>query len=710
MNPFPACNRTAALCITIFLLATSAITADSPVQHLVLFQFQEDTSDAEVRALLEEFDPLPAKVPGVAGFQWGVNNSPEGLSKGFTHGFIVTFKDTAARDAYFPHPAHEAFVARLRPKLAKAFALDFSVPDVLPPAEPGRTHHLVFFKFKQSASEEEIDRVNAAFAALQRQVSGLLHYQAGPNNLSRDLNDGFTHGYLLTFIHERARNDYLPHPAHKAFGGLVGPLLEDVLVLDFTVVPSSRRLFVTHGLEPFRVYQRDANGVASIQFGGVSRDDGAIEARLRAGRRTVKNFDWKVVGEARNGVFEAALEGVPTGGEYTVEVRRRDALGNVAEHTEVADILVGDIWILAGQSNMQGVGDLEDVEEPSPMVHCFTMGHRWELAKEPLHWLVDSPDPVHSGGRLRGLDEDGRRRARAQRRKERQKGAGLGLPFAKELAERTGVPLGLIAAAHGGTSMEQWDPAGRDRGGETLYGSMYKQVENAGGKVRGVLWYQGESDANPQAVPLFADRFKSLVAAFRRDFNTSDLPFYYVQIGRFVIDRPSESWDRIQELQRLAEKEMLATAMISVLDLPLDDLIHVGTDGLKRAGRRLAKIAHRELFGQRELERGPHLAAVKAAADGRTIRVVFSEVNGRLFPSRKVEGFSVHGNDGSPLNLIYNARVDPESPNTVLLKLRGPVPADAHLHYGRGLNPVCNLVDAEDMAAPAFGPVEIERE
>jgi len=402
-------------------------------------------------------------------------------------------------------------------------------------------------------------------------------------------------------------------------------------------------------------------------------------------------------------------------------VRRRDRVGNVAEHAEVANIIVGDLWILAGQSNMEGWGDLKDVEEPHPLVHCFTMGHRWELAVEPLHYLADSPDPVHSGladsldpalsrGPLaRAKNEEERRRIREEIRSTRVKGAGLGLPFAKELVRRTGVPIGLIASAHGGTSMTQWDPALRDRGGASLYGSMLAQVKNAGGKVRGVLWYQGESDANPDAAPRFAERFKKLVEAFRADFGEG-LPFYYVQIGRFVVDgASSQHWDAIQELQRQAESEIRGVAMVPAIDLPLDDLIHVGTNGLKRLGARLAKIADRELFGNTSIERGPRLESVVSSPTDNTIRVRFANVNGRLSPVDDIKGFSLTGADTSTLRIIFNARVDPDAPSTVILELQRPLPDGAQLWYGRGLDPVCELVDDEDMAVPVFGPVAIEK-
>lgn len=712
-SPFPesvlfAVSRTLILCL--LLTALAPLLRAEALQHCLLFKFKDDASREEVSEVLADLDELPARIPGIVNMQWGLNNSPENLNQGLTHGLIMTFESPEAFEKYVPHPVHQEFAGRILPLLEELFVFDFTVPEPPEPAEPGRVHHMVFFKYKDSATEEQIEEIQSEFAALEKKIPGLLEFQSGQQTSDVEQTKGFTHAYVLTFIHNRARNDYLIHPAHKEFVTLVGPVLEEPLVLDFTVVPSSRSLFVVDGLEPYAVYQRDAEGVADLKFSGISRDDGSIEARLRAGRRTVPGFDWRKVGMAAAGTFEAVLEDVPTGGEYTVEVRRRDLLGNVADHTEVANILVGDLWILAGQSNMQGVGNLADVEKPSPLVHCYTMAHRWELATEPLHWLIDSPDPVHSGQRLEGLDEEGRRARRSAERANRTKGAGLGLPFAKELVRRTGVPIGLIASAHGGTSMQQWDPEGRDAGGETLYGSMYKQVENAGGSVKGVLWYQGESDANPDAVPLFAERFKQLVAAFRKDFDDPDLPFFYVQIGRFVRSGDSESWDRIQELQRLAEKEIPGTAMIAVIDLPLDDLIHVGTPGLKRAGKRLARIAHKELYGAEGLERGPRLESVKLEQGRRLIRVEYSRVNGQLSPKRKVEGFSLEDKEGNELKLIYNASVDPADPDTVVLKLQNAAPEGATLWYGAGLDPVCNLVDSEDMAAPVFGPLKLPAE
>lgn len=93
--------------------------------------------------------------------------------------------------------------------------------------------HIVLFKFKEEASEAEIARVEAAFAELPKKIKEIKGFEWGLNNSPENLNKDFTHGFLLTFDSEEGRDIYLPHPDHKAFGEIVGPILEDVFVLDY---------------------------------------------------------------------------------------------------------------------------------------------------------------------------------------------------------------------------------------------------------------------------------------------------------------------------------------------------------------------------------------------------------------------------------------------------------------------------------------------
>ncbi len=93
--------------------------------------------------------------------------------------------------------------------------------------------HAVFFKFKDDASEDDVQRVAEAFAALPKEIPQIIDFQWGTNNSPEKLDDGFTHCFLLTFADEKGREVYLPHPAHKAFGDTLRPHMEDVFVIDY---------------------------------------------------------------------------------------------------------------------------------------------------------------------------------------------------------------------------------------------------------------------------------------------------------------------------------------------------------------------------------------------------------------------------------------------------------------------------------------------
>ena len=97
------------------------------IRHLVLLKFKPEATSAELNALESAFAELASKIDAVQSLEWGTNNSPEGLDKGFTHCFNLTFADEAARAAYLPHPAHQAFVARLKPALDDVLVLDYAI-------------------------------------------------------------------------------------------------------------------------------------------------------------------------------------------------------------------------------------------------------------------------------------------------------------------------------------------------------------------------------------------------------------------------------------------------------------------------------------------------------------------------------------------------------------------------------------------------------
>ncbi len=98
---------------------------DSVLRHVVMFKFKEDTSKDDIRKVQDAFSALPSKIPQIASYEWGTNNSPEGLDKGFTHIFFLTFKSEEDRAVYLPHPDHKAFGDVLGPHLDDVLVLDY---------------------------------------------------------------------------------------------------------------------------------------------------------------------------------------------------------------------------------------------------------------------------------------------------------------------------------------------------------------------------------------------------------------------------------------------------------------------------------------------------------------------------------------------------------------------------------------------------------
>ena len=213
------------------------------------------------------------------------------------------------------------------------------------------------------------------------------------------------------------------------------------------------------------------------RFEGASASSGTVEARVLCDGRVVAGFEWVEVGRARNGRFEGRLQGLPAGGPYEITLRVRDQ-GAVSGTCAVRDLLVGDVWLLGGQSQMQGAGFFSENSrlEPHAQVRALYMDDRWDVARDPLHNLEAAVDPV------RAMIDGGPPTCEPFRQQ------GPGFSFGLDMQRRAGVPQGLIPCAHGGTSMRQWDPADVEHGGRSLFGAMVRRLRHAGGRVRGAIW------------------------------------------------------------------------------------------------------------------------------------------------------------------------------------------------------------------------------
>ena len=360
------------------------------------------------------------------------------------------------------------------------------------------------------------------------------------------------------------------------------------------------------------------------------------------------------------GAWQMSMPKLPTGGPYTIEFRLGTAM------VRRTGILVGDLYLLAGQSNMVGRAPLVDPAPPDPRVRMLTAEDVWTVARDPVH---------------EALPRDGR-----------VVGIGLGLPLAKEMVRRTGVPVGLVPCAVGGTSMAQWSPDLRSQLRRSLYGNFLARARMAG-PAKAVLWYQGESDASAMdTASSYGERFQALVRTMRADLGQPQLPFYYAQLSRYVINKGYEGWDTVREAQRLAEAAIQPGGMVATIDLTFTDPIHLDRESLERVGRRLAA---RIVDGP-----GPALASMSWDAPGR-LRLHFTK---RVASPGKGR---IHGFDlDTPA--VYHAAQDAATGDIVLSIAPPEAGQSRSLYYCRGLNPVCDLADASGQALPAFGPIEVK--
>lgn len=242
-----------------------------------------------------------------------------------------------------------------------------------------------------------------------------------------------------------------------------------------------------------------------------------------------------------------------------------------------------DIWLLAGQSNMSGRGaeaELTDAERrPDPAIRVYGNDGKYRVAVDPVDDATGQIDPVSA---------------------DRTAGIGPSLFFARAMRQANGRPILLIPCAKGGSSIKQWTPGGAR---DTLYGSCLARIREAGGRLRGVLWYQGETDAHAvDTAERWSPSFTTLVARLRADLAQPRLPVVAVQLA----DKPRiedgkdkfPGWSIVQQAQAALPGAITCLATVEAKGQPLapDDL-HLTTAAQRVIGARLAK-AMRGLIGK----------------------------------------------------------------------------------------------------------------
>lgn len=310
------------------------------------------------------------------------------------------------------------------------------------------------------------------------------------------------------------------------------------------------------------------------------------------------------------------------------------------------DVLVGEVWLASGQSNMQhpftDAGLKEAVEAiDTPLVRVFRVAT--DQAAEPRpDFAREFAWSVCRGKALLWTSV-------------------VAYHFAARLQRDLGVPVGVVQAAYAGTAIHAWmSPAALDAAAphgahlrERLAGRPLGQATPSACwnamiaptlrlARRGAIWYQGENNvADPEAYRVL---FPALIRAWRQECGSPDMPFLYVQLAGWNTGDPKADWPGL----RAAQAEALAlpgTGMAVSIDIGNPGQIHPPDKDI--VGDRLARLALRRVYGRTEVvDGGPAPAGASVAADG-TATIRFDGCGAGLASRKPLQAFRLAGADGA---------------------------------------------------------------
>ncbi len=371
------------------------------------------------------------------------------------------------------------------------------------------------------------------------------------------------------------------------------------------------------------MFSADASGFAEMRASGrwrrpasaglLGRSGCEVEIRLcheMTGSPVTPALQWQTAETRSDGTWSALLQNIPYGSPYRLETRLNPKGNKTKEWAWRGDarrfLAVGDVWVLAGQSNVSGYGAPPYQDEPEIGIHLFGQDGRWRLAAHPLH--------DGTGGRFQDLVQP------------YVPGHSPFLHFAKRLKQAMGRPIGLIPAALGGSALKGWMPGG------PLQKAMLDMVREAGIQPAGLIFGQGESDAKGQASDTYGERFSEALGGWREAFGNRDLPVITYQLGRYYSKNPGEdhaAWSQVREAQRRAAKQEKCLAVLPALDLPLTDTIHFSSGANVVIGERFAEAAMGLRSAEYEFWRAPDLVSARLI-DIHKLELSFAPVQSRI--------------------------------------------------------------------------------
>jgi hypothetical protein len=439
-------------------------------------------------------------------------------------------------------------------------------------------------------------------------------------------------------------------------------------------------LAITGGPSNFRIYQQDAAGRADIEIAGKWHSAaGCRDIRILVRLRSEEDSspvppagDWTPVQRMGRGAWGHVIRGVPAGGLYLLQTqmqwKRPDGTQAIQVRQSVHHLGVGDLWLIGGQSNGEGSGRGIAQDGPQPGVHVLKPGNP-ELGVEP--WWDLAVHPISESA-----------------------GTSPNLRFAKVLSRELGYPIGLIQTASGGSPLIHWHPEENPQA--PWWHRMVRCVGVAGGKVRGMVWYQGEHDASvPGKLHLaveYGKRFARFVELARKEFGR----FWVLvsQLNRWsdvVLSADVQrGWTIVREAQRHVGSIGQACC-VPTIDLPVSDGIHNSSAGNVVLGERLARAALGTVFKRPVLWRAPDVRRATAADRGRAIVLEFDHVTSRLaLTGMGLEDFLVEDSLG-PAAVAKTVCTG----STVRLELARPLSGKAYVHGAYGADPEVGLKDLE---------------
>jgi sialate O-acetylesterase len=382
----------------------------------------------------------------------------------------------------------------------------------------------------------------------------------------------------------------------------------------------------------------------------------------------------KTVTAPASGKWTLKLDPMPAGGPYVVTIKGTNTV-------TLEDVYVGEVWQAAGQSNMDTrlsfystlAGEISKANHP--LLRYYTLRQPGQTTT----WQVVSPS---TAGPL----------------------SALAYFFGKEIQEKTGVAVGLVVTAVGGTTIASWlDPAtlgahaevkDGDRGG--MWNSWVAPVVGYG--LRGTIWFQGEQNTNGTDAPSYGDRFNWLITGWRAAWGQGDFPFFFGQLSNIhdaqTDPNNTSNVATVREGQRMA-LALPGTAMSVNMDIGIANDWHFPNK--PEAGHRLALPARAKVYGEAGLVySGPFYVSKSIAGDKVTLS--FDHVGGGLMArdAGPVKGFAIAAATGSWV--WADATI---SGDTVVVSSPS-VASPTRVRYAWGDNPTFSLYNEEGLPASPF--------